>query len=151
MRRTRVIGLGGRLAGDDAVGVAVIDHLRATGDIGSADLVVATEASAVIEAARDTDRLVVVDAALTSDPPGTVRAVAPEDLLDQARPLSSHGLALSDALALSALLWPDHQPQVTVLTISIRSAARGSAELSPEVEAAVPRAARCIQALLRSA
>jgi hydrogenase nickel incorporation protein HypA/HybF len=94
-RRVRavVLGLGQRYAGDDAVGLAVAEVLRARG----VDARPVHDASALVELAPAYDRVVVVDAVTGGGDAGQVLTLDPEAFA-QAKPLSSHGLSVLDAL-----------------------------------------------------
>jgi hydrogenase maturation protease len=146
--RARVVGLGGRLAGDDAVGLAVIEQLAHDGELEGVELVGGGDPSALLEAARGCRLLVVVDAALTEGPPGTVLVLRPAELAKQTRSPSSHGIGLDFALQLVATLWRDVRPEIVVVAISIGEARRGSPVMSPQVAGAVPAAAGQVRRLL---
>jgi hydrogenase maturation protease len=148
MIRARVVGLGGRLAGDDAVGLAVIEHLARDGELPGVELVRGGDPSALLEAARGCRRLVVVDAALTERAPGTVLVLGPADLAEQARSPSSHGIGLAYALELAATLWSEARPEIVVVAISIGEARRGSPVMSRPVAGAVAVAAGEVRRLL---
>lgn len=145
----RVIGLGQRLAGDDGVGIEVAERVRAM-DLPGVEVRFATDASQVIEALVTPGPVVIVDAVLDAAP-GRVRAISAEDLgPDRAATVSSHGIDLAAAIALARALYPDTvSPSIHVLGVGISRATRACEGLSPEVAAAVPRAAAAAIALAR--
>jgi hydrogenase maturation protease len=103
MTKTLVVGLGNDLRGDDAAGllaarairelrldqVDVEDHL---GDV-----------AALAESMARYAEVVIVDAVVSGAPPGTVRELDPDASVTRARS-SSHGLGVSEALALARAL-----------------------------------------------
>lgn len=100
---TLVIGIGNRDRGDDAAGPLVIDALRrAPVATRPATLVVEGDLSDLSLRWAADDHVVMVDAAVTGEPVGTVRRFdtipAGETLL------SSHGISLRDAIELGRLL-----------------------------------------------
>lgn len=135
---TRIIALGQRLAGDDAVGLAVADRLRAAGrsvlEVASAlDLVAALEAPGDV---------VLVDAVL-ADPPGRLIVIDPDHLgRDALAAVSSHGIDVPAALALAATLYPEVAAAraVRLVGIAIGRAPRFTEGLSPPVAGAVQSA-----------
>jgi hydrogenase maturation protease len=143
--RNWIVGVGQRLAGDDGVGPAVIDHLRGErlpADVALVEVRDPSELVPLLEQAEG--RLVIVDAIL-GEPPGEVRAVDRAALETAVHPfLSSHGLSVGQALALAdaTRALATATPVVRVVAINISRPARTSPGLSPAVAAALPRAAR---------
>ncbi|WP_437603102.1 hydrogenase maturation protease [Sorangium sp. So ce590] len=155
----RVIGLGQRVAGDDAAGLAVLEALRRRGPPSGAELVEARDASALVSLLQAPATVVIVDAVLAS-PSGEVIELSPSDLAAGAPvPVSTHGLGVGQAIELARLTAPDRlSPDIRIVGVSIsRPCQRGSGRrapagdpepraleqadgLSPEVAAAVPRA-----------
>jgi hydrogenase maturation protease len=152
--KARIIGLGQQAAGDDAVGLAVLDWLRtrrAASDrlLEEVELMVAAEASALVPLLETPAEVVVVDAMLDL-PPGEVREFAPEDLARGGpQPLSSHGVGVGQAIALARLLAPETvSPSIRIVAVTVMRPERYEHGLSPVVAAAVPRAAERILELL---
>lgn len=140
----RVIALGQRLAGDDAVGLAVADRLRAAG-VPVIEVASATDLVTALEAPGD---VVLVDAVL-GDEPGRVLVVTPEQLgRDGIAAVSSHGIDVPAALALAATLYPETANRVVRLVgIVIARAPRFTEGLSPAVDNAVHTAVERVLAL----
>jgi hydrogenase maturation protease len=140
----RIVGVGQRLAGDDGVGLAVIDHLRRSALPPEITIGEVREPSALIPMLGTTQgRLVIVDAVL-ADPPGEVLDLDAGAL--EARGLasiSSHGLSVGQALALARATMSEAAsvPDVRVVAITTARPIRGTQGLSPAVAASVPRAA----------
>lgn len=141
--RPVVIGVGNRWRGDDGVGPAVIDLLRAGGRLSAtaADLAeLDGEATRLVDAMAHRPLAVVVDAMRSGATPGTVRSlVAGEAAFPTTTPISSHGAGVAHAAALAAAL--DRMPdRLVVIGVEIpETTAEGP--LSAEVAAAVPEAA----------
>lgn len=101
---TVVIGVGNRDRGDDAAGLLVADRVSDAG-LGGLVTVMGVEGDLSDLALRWSPHhsVVIVDAAVTGAPPGTVHRwtnlPGPEE-----RPLSSHGVSLADALELGRML-----------------------------------------------
>ncbi|WP_052518269.1 hydrogenase maturation protease [Archangium violaceum] len=140
--RVRVIGLGQAAAGDDQVGIAVIEHLRALGAPERLELLLAPEPSALLPLLETPAPVVLVDAVLAA-PAGEVLVLEPDELEQRGlSTMSTHGLGVAQAVALARLLSPSGvSPSIRIVGVSISRPERFRQGLSPEVAAAVPRAA----------
>ena len=101
MAGSLVVGCGHPDRGDDAVGLLVADAIRrAAPTVEVLDLL---DPLRLVSVVHDHDLVVAVDAATGAGPPGTIRVheVADAPLpVAAARPTSTHGFALSDAIEL---------------------------------------------------
>jgi hydrogenase maturation protease len=146
MSAGRIIGVGQPLAGDDAVGLAVIAHLRAQriADIGLDQV---ADATALIALLVDGAPVVLVDGVI-GIPVGYARQLA-LDALDGRDPFraSSHGFGVRQAIALAQALSPDLC--VRLVGVGIANVKAFEPRLSAQVAAAVPNAAALAVALAR--
>lgn len=140
--RVRVIGLGQAAAGDDRVGLAVIEHLRSLRAPERLELLLAPEPSALLPLLETRAPVVLVDAVLAA-PAGEVLVLEPDELEQRGfSTLSTHGLGVAQAVALARLLSPAAvSPSIRIVGVSISRPERFRQGLSPEVAAAVPHAA----------
>lgn len=140
--RGRVIGLGQAAAGDDQVGLAVIAHLRSMGAPECLELLEAVEPSELLPLLETPAPVVLVDAVLAA-PAGEVLLLKPDELEQRGlSTMSTHGLGVAQAVALARLLSPSVvSPSIRIVAVSISRPERFRRGLSPEVAAAVPRAA----------
>jgi hydrogenase maturation protease len=102
-----VIGLGNPHRGDDGVGRLVARLLRDRAATGM--IVEEQDGSAVdlLDRLRDADRVILIDAAVTGAPAGTIHAIdcnADAAAIPARGAASSHGLGVAEALALARLL-----------------------------------------------
>jgi hydrogenase maturation protease len=131
--RPRVIGIGNPDRGDDAAG-----------------RLVAREATGLLERLEGTEVAVIVDAAVSGAPPGTIRrfdahaAPLPQTVSD----LSTHGFGVAGAVELARALG-SLPGRCVVYAIEGRTFERGATP-SPEVGAAVREVAALIACELRS-
>lgn len=147
MTSVRIIGVGQRFAGDDGVGLAVLDALRGQRLPPGTELLVASEAAGLIELLAGCERAIVVDAVVGGGAPGTVLALAPDALAGRQCSASSHGLGVSEAIALACVLG-NVTPRIDLVAVVIAPPRVEGPGLSPRVRAGVQRAARRIRALL---
>ena len=138
----RIIALGQDAAGDDGAGPAVLEELRRRGADTRAELIRAPHAGALLALLDTPAPVVIVDAAVGGSPGDVLHLRPPELRNATARPLSSHGLGVEEALALALLLDPDRiSPSIHIVAIVIAPPRPGDDGLSPAVARAVPRAA----------
>jgi hydrogenase maturation protease len=101
--RIRVIGVGSP-HGDDAVGLHVLGALGLAPPGGDVELVPCPRPDLdLVEALGGAEAVVLVDAVRSGGPIGAVSEPAP-DALAGARPVSSHGFGVAEALALARAL-----------------------------------------------
>lgn len=145
-----LLAIGQRAAGDDGVGPAVLDRVRALGLPGGVDARELGDPSALVALLDGASRAVIVDA-IVSDPAGRVVTATPEQLAVRAAPMSSHGLGVADALALARALSPRTTcADVVVVGVTITRPRGLAVGLSDEVSRAVDEAARAALAQLEA-
>lgn len=134
---TRVLALGQRYGGDDAVGLHAARALRRLG----VAVIELADASALIEQLDTTEPVLVIDAVLASAPVGTVLVLDAEAIeADGARPHSSHGMSVRDALGLARVLHGERlAPRITVIGVVVSPSSTLAEGLGPEVAEALPR------------
>lgn len=146
----RVIGVGQRLAGDDAVGLRVAERLRSL-DLESVQVAFAASATDLIAGLTGVRRVIVVDAVLGAGEPGHLHVATPEDFDAQHLvTITTHGLDLPAAVALARVLYPETvAPEIRIVGIEIERPERFAEALSPTVTAAVEAAVQTVLFLLR--
>ncbi|MFZ1680969.1 MAG: hydrogenase maturation protease [Rhizobiaceae bacterium] len=120
--RPLVIGVGNPDAGDDAAGRIVARNLQCS-DHGAFDIEEASgEATGLMALFANRARVVIVDACLSGDPPGTLRRIDARraELPRQLAGYSSHGFGVAAAIGLAGTLG---QLPETVILHTIEGAA----------------------------
>lgn len=145
----RIIGVGRRAGGDDGAGPAVIDRLRKEYAPAHYELHEIPEPSVLITLLEETERVIVVDAALGAGAPGTVLVVRPEELDNcPISSVSTHGMSVGQAITLARVLAPERVcPEIYIVAIAARKPIGVLFGLSAEVESAIERAAQMAHAL----
>jgi hydrogenase maturation protease len=142
-----LIGVGNAWRGDDGAGLAVARRVRELSPAGVEVREVEGDATALVEAWSGAEGVVVVDAAESGAPPGTVRRF---DAASQPLPVrglrsSTHAFGVADAVELARAL--GRLPQrLDVYAIEGASFAAGE-RLSPAVERAVAELATALGSL----
>lgn len=147
-----VLGLGNILLSDEAVGVNVVKHLQGLPAEETQGLTLmdgGTMGLSLLVAMEDADAMIIVDAAVLNDKPGAMKIFEGPDMdhFLRHRGRSPHDIGLDDILDGLRLreAVPEHRAlvgiQPAVLTIG--------EHLTPDVAAAVPKAAESILQLIR--
>lgn len=144
-----VLGIGNILRKDDGVGIAVIDRLRdmqlparvrlLDGGTAGIDLLGYLEG---------VTRLIVVDALLTDKVPGEITVLSGDDVRERDLILSGHYGRLSDILDMVGALWS--RPETMIVGVSPKDCESYEMALSPEVAAAVEKAAKLIKTMVET-
>ncbi len=151
MSRSLVVCVGNRLIGDDAAGPVVFDALSESSLPDSVRLCLReTRGIQLLDELAAEDRLIVVDAVRLGAAAGTVHRLNLEELHAAARmPVTSHDIALADALDVGARIYPERMPrEVLFLGIEGESFSVLGAPLSPAVEKAIPTVVADVTALI---
>jgi hydrogenase maturation protease len=149
--RTLVIGLGNPILGDDSVGIHVARAVRsAVGARADVEVVEETHGGLkLMEQMIGYDRVIVVDAITSGDPAGTVARLR-LDGRPSHRSASAHDVDLPTALAVGRQTGA-HLPRdedILLIGIAAEEVETFGDEMTPAVEAAVPRAAARVLAAL---
>lgn len=144
--RLKIIGVGNEWRGDDAVGLLVVRRLKA-GRLPEVSIAECRGTVTVVrEAWRDAAGVIVVDAVVSGGPPGTIyrfNAHGGGVPVQLSRSPSSHGWGVAEALALGQL-FQELPPYLIIYGIEGQNFGPGQ-EVSQEVAAAIPEAARSIR------
>jgi hydrogenase maturation protease len=142
-----IVGIGQLAAGDDGVGLAVARELAARG----LPVRESADASILLVLLETGHRVVLVDAVAGGGPPGTVMQLDPDVLVDGPTPLSSHGIAVAEAVALARTLYGDAAvARLAIVGIAIERPPAHAVGLSPAVTASVSTAATLVAELAGS-
>jgi hydrogenase maturation protease len=144
---TVVLGLGNALRGDDGVGPAVIEWLEQQGLPGGVEAIDGGTAGLdIVSTLIERERAIIVDAANVGRAPGEWVRFTPDvtPLKDKDTTLSLHAAGLTEALALGAAL-KALPPTIIIYGVQPQSL-DWSAQLSAEVQAAVPEVGQAILA-----
>ena len=143
--RLLILGIGNLLMGDEGVGVHAIRALEKEPLPAGVELLDGgTGGFHLLSCLSDYPAVIVIDATLDGDEPGTVKITTPRFLSDYPRSLGAHDIGLRDLIESAALLGP--LPEVHLITVSIIDIRSVTTELTPSVERAL---AAVVQAVWR--
>lgn len=150
LRAALIVGIGSPDAGDDAVGPAVAEVVRARAVVG-VEVLVHEDPTDLSLLWRDRELVVVIDAVRSGEPPGIVRTEVVREKTAAGWPSGrsggTHDFGLGSAVALSRALGT--LPELLVLVgVEGRSFAPGD-PMTAAVRAAVPTAVDAVLAVCR--
>ncbi|MCM1109812.1 MAG: hydrogenase maturation protease [Clostridium sp.] len=143
-----ILGIGNLVLQDEGFGVHAVSLLRSMVRIDEPiDLLDGGTAGLhLMGYLRNYQRVIVVDASLDSFPEGTVRRIRPR--YNEFPPLvTAHEIGLKDVL--EAMEITGYCPDVELIVASVRKYTSLGTELSPSVEAALPKACEMALAAAR--
>lgn len=144
-RPVLILGVGNVLLGDEGAGVHAARRLEQEAWPPHVTILDGgTGGFHLLSLFQEYARIVLVDATMDGQPPGTVRLIRPRFASDYPRTLSAHDIGLKDLVESAALL--GLTPEVALVVVSVKTLPEGlHAELSPEVAAALPRVAALVR------
>jgi hydrogenase maturation protease len=135
--RIRIVGIGTEF-GDDAAGPLVVQSLASGPALPvGVEAIPCDRPLELLDLLQGIDAAVLVDATRSGRPPGTVHEPAIDELCE-ARPVSSHGMGVREALAMARALGraPDR-----IAIIGIEAGSATGARPSPRVRSALEEGA----------
>jgi hydrogenase maturation protease len=145
---TLVLGLGNILLRDEGLGVRAVEALQQMRLPDNVDVLDGGTASmALLDTLSNRDKVIVIDAVRCNNTPGTLYRLAPKDIsTGKGTQTSVHQIGLLDALAHIECLG-DAPREVVIYGVEPKEIDWGM-ELTPEVEAAIPRVVELVLAEL---
>ncbi|WP_099463154.1 HyaD/HybD family hydrogenase maturation endopeptidase [Parabacteroides provencensis] len=146
-RNTLILGVGNLLLKDEGVGIHTIraleketlpSHVRLM-DGGTGGL-------HLLSWLDGYDPIIMIDATLDNNPPGTVRLIRPRFATDFPPLMSAHEIGLRDMI--EAMILTGKLPEIHLIVISVGSINEVNMELTPEVEAAIPYVVQTVKGLV---
>ncbi len=135
--RILILGIGNYLMGDEGVGVHAIHTLSKMKLPDYVDIIDgATGSFELIPILSAYDKVIMIDATMDNNPPGTIKVLFPRFAADFPVALSSHDIGLKDLF--DALEFKEEMPRLILITVTIKDMLAMSIELSKDVEKALP-------------
>ena len=142
-----ILGVGNLLLKDEGVGIHVIRALENEELPPNVSLMDGgTGGLHLIAWIQDYDRMIMVDATLDDNPPGTIRLIRPRYATDFPPLMSAHEIGLRDMI--EAMILTGKLPDIQLIVISAADISEVGMELTPVVEAAVPKVVELIRSCL---
>ena len=146
-KKTLILGIGNYLMGDEGIGVHVANKL--SHEILPENVSVldgGTGGFHLLEYFEIYEHVILVDATLDGNTPGTIRLIKPKFAKDFPPAMSTHDIGLKDMVC--ALQLMGKMPEIDLFVVSIESIQQQGIDLTPEVERIVPVIIKEIRKLL---
>lgn len=132
-----VLGMGNILMADEGVGVRAVEYMEDKSLPSNVTLLDGgTGGFTLLPEIQNYDRVILIDATLDDNPPGTIRVIYPKFSADFPRAMTTHDIGLKDLIESASVL--NQLPPVTLIVVSIRDLQPMKMELSPEVAGVLP-------------
>ena len=135
--KTLILGVGNLLLKDEGVGIHAIQALKNENlppDVSLMDG--GTGGLHLISWLQGYDRIIMIDATLDDNPPGTVRLIEPRYASDFPPLMSAHEIGLRDMI--EAMSLTDNLPEIRLIVVSAANINEVGTDLSPEIQAVLP-------------
>ena len=145
--KTLILGVGNLLLKDEGVGIHAIHALEKESLPPDVSLIDGgTGGLHLVNWLRGYDRIIMIDATLDDNPPGTIRLIRPRYASDFPPLMSAHEIGLRDMIA--AMCLTDDLPEILLIAISVVNINEVGTELSPEIETVLAEITRVVKSQL---
>jgi len=142
--KTLVLGVGNLLLKDEGVGIHAIRALENEELPPEVTLMDGgTGGLHLLSWLQDYERIIMIDATLDDNPPGTVRLIHPRYASDFPPLMSAHEIGLRDMIEAMCLL--GNLPEIRLIVISAADINEIGTTLSPELQTALPEIIRLVK------
>lgn len=142
------MGVGNLLLKDEGVGIHVIRTLEKEELPPNVSLMDGgTGGLHLISWIQDYNRIIMVDATLDHNPPGTIRLIRPRYATDFPPLMSAHEIGLRDMI--EAMILTEKLPDIQLIVVSAEDISEVGMELTPAVEAAVPEVVEMVKQIIQ--
>ncbi|OFY49243.1 MAG: hydrogenase maturation protease [Bacteroidetes bacterium GWF2_41_31] len=149
LEKILVLGIGNMLMGDEGIGVRAIQYIQNQPLPENVDLLDGgTGGFYILSVLEDYQTIIMIDATMDDETPGTLKVIEPHFASDFPKVLSSHDIGLKDLIESAALL--NHLPRIYLITVTILELQDLTLELSPEIEASIPKIYHLVNKILAS-
>ena len=147
--KTLILGVGNLLLKDEGVGIHVVRELENETLPDHVSLLDGgTGGIHLINWLQDYDRIIMIDATLDRNPPGTIRTLRPRYSKDFPVLMSAHEIGLKDMI--EAMIITEKLPDVELIVVSAKDVQDMGVELTPDVQAAIPHVIKSVKELVNS-
>ncbi|GHU61806.1 hydrogenase 2 maturation endopeptidase [Bacteroidia bacterium] len=144
---TLILGVGNLLLKDEGVGIHVIHALEKENLPSGIHLMDGgTGGFHLIGQLQEYKRIIMIDATLDNNPPGTVRVIHPKYASDFPPLMSAHEIGLRDMI--EAMTLTGGLPEIELIVVSVVDVGEIGMELTPEVAAAIPEVVGMVKEII---
>jgi hydrogenase maturation protease len=142
-----VLGIGNILLGDEGIGVHAVRYLEGKSFPDHIKILDGgTGGFHLLSLFQQYKKIIMIDATLDENMPGTVNLLKPKYAADFPQTLSAHEIGLRDLVNSSALL--GFLPEIELITVSISGDQPLSMDLSPAIQASLDEIEKIVDELI---
>ena len=142
-----ILGIGNYLMGDEGIGVQIAEKMIHEDLPKGVDVLDGgTGGFHLLEYFEQYPNVILIDATLDENPPGTIRLIKPKFAKDFPQAMSTHDIGLKDMVCALQLLGT--MPNINLFVVSIESIQQQGIELTPNIEAVTPLIIDQVKALM---
>lgn len=132
-----ILGIGNYLMGDEGIGVQTAMALQKLPIANTVNIVDGgTGGFHLLEFFEVHEKVILIDATLDDNEPGTIRLIQPKFAKDFPRAMSTHDIGLRDMV--NALQLMDKMPEIFLFVVSIESIQQQGIELTAAIQKTIP-------------
>ncbi|MCP9612124.1 hydrogenase maturation protease [Coprobacter tertius] len=136
-KKILVLGVGNLVLKDEGVGIHTIQVLEKMDLPPNVEILDGgTGGIFLIGTLQEYEHVIMIDATLDTNKPGTIRRLKPKFSSDYPILLSAHEIGLKDMI--DAMLVQEKIPDIDLLAVTAKEVQEIGMQLSPEVESAIP-------------
>lgn len=147
---TLILGVGNLVLQDEGVGIHIAHQMENEKLPEGVDVLDGgTCGLHLLNWIQDYDRLIIIDATLDEYPPGTIRVIKPKFIKDFPPLMSAHEFGIRDMI--EAMIMTEKLPDIDLIVISAEKVSDLGLELTPDVEAAIPKVIKIVKEMVDAA
>jgi len=145
--RVLVLGVGNPILSDDGVGIHVAREMGKKNLPGVHIEELPASGLELLDVVLDHDKVIIIDAIQTKDGvPGDIHILVEKDFERSVHGSSPHGINIATALALGRKVVPERMPkEVVFIAVEAEDLVNVKEQLTPKVQAAIPRIIKMVE------
>lgn len=145
--RILILGLGNILLNDEGIGVRVVNEMEKLELPNNVDVLDGgTGGFVLLSLFHEYNIIIIIDAALNDDTPGSIKLLEPKFSSDFPKSLSTHELGMKDMIESAILL--EKVPKLYLVAVTISSTQDMDMKVTPELENRIPEIIDTVQSIL---
>jgi hydrogenase maturation protease len=143
-----VLGLGNILLNDEGIGVRVVEEMEKLNLPDNVDLLDGgTGGFVLLSLFHEYNTMIIIDAALTDDKPGSIKVLEPKYSSDFPKSMSTHELGMKDMIESAMLL--EKVPKIYLVAVSISPQQDMDMKVTSKFEKQVPKIIETVLGILQ--
>ncbi len=136
-KKILILGLGNILLNDEGIGVRVVEAMEKTDLPENVEVLDGgTGGFVLLSLFHEYNNIVIIDAALTDDEPGTIKILEPKYSSDFPKSLSTHELGMKDMIESAMLL--EKVPKLHLIAVTVSPRQDMDMKVSPFIYSKIP-------------